>query len=76
MRIAALIVKERDKWRSEGVAEGRDIVKLISRYKDIVSTDGVVSKAKGKVKEVKIDEMRLLSTGTSGGELKAVRRFH
>jgi len=73
MRIGSLIVKNKGKWISEGIAEGNELPALVDRYREIVEKKGVLST--GKKGEVKISEMRLLATGISGGELKACRRF-
>lgn len=51
-----------------GVADGNGITALIDKYVAI-RTDGTGVVSRGK-QEVKLSEMRLLASGTAGGELK------
>lgn len=73
-RIATLLGKDvkSSNWSSLGVADGNGISELLE-LRDTLSKAGGLLK-KGKT-ELQFSELRILATGTAGGELKARRKF-
>ena len=73
-RIATLLgkdVKSGD-WSSLGAADGLGIQELVELRNKISLASGVLKKGKT---EQRFSELRLLASGTAGGELKARRKF-
>ena len=73
-RIVDLIVKDdHGNWSSLGISEsGEGVNSLIRKYNELIASAGIIKRGK---QEVKLSEMRLLANKTSGGELKAMRKF-
>jgi hypothetical protein len=70
-RIATLLGKEvkSGSWSSLGIADGGEATnELVGLYKLLRSNGGIIKKGKT---EQKFSDIRLLATGTAGGELKA-----
>ena len=74
-RIVTLLGKQvkSDSWSSLGIADnGEATNKLVELHKLLRGNGGVFKKGKS---EVKFSDIRLLATGTAGGELKAKLTF-
>jgi len=73
-RIATLLGKDvkSSNWSSLGVADGNGISELVELRDKLSKANGLLKKGKT---ELRYSELRLLATGTAGGELKARRKF-
>ena len=73
-RIATLLGKDvaSGDWSSLGAADGLGISDLVELRDEISKKGGVLKKGKT---ELRFSELRLLASGTAGGELKARRKF-
>lgn len=73
-RIATLLGKDvkSGSWSSLGVAEGNGIEKLVALRNSITDAGGTLKKGKS---EVRLSEIRILASGTPGGEFKGRRKF-
>lgn len=73
MRIASLVGKTvSGDFINLGIADAIGIDALVGKYNGIVAAGGKLGSGK---KDVALVEMYLLANNTSGGELKARRRF-
>lgn len=77
MRIATLIGKSLSgDLIGLGIAEGAKLDELVGRYNAIVASKGRVPATDKRAKDLLLSELHLLANATSGGELKARRRFN